>query len=289
MFARRFDLALDRDESGRFLPWTLSVTVYFTAMALITLIAAQTAISTWQAESGREATVEIPYSGEAGIVAQAVDSLRRQPGIGEVRPLTLDEVARLLEPWLGDPGLINQVPLPTLLSLSIADQAKVDWPAVRSALAEAAPGARIDRAEAWTAPLTRLTRLVQVYALGVIVLVLGAGIVAVIFATRSSMAIHRDTIDLLYTLGAEDRYVMRQFQRHAAWRAVLGGLIGLILAAASIAGLAALIDGLDSMLLPDTPWLTPAALVTVAVPILVAVIAAMTAGATVMRILRERP
>lgn len=289
VISRRLDLALDKDDSGRFLPWILAVSVYFTSVAAMVLIAAQLAVKDWQAQADNRFTVELPAGTEAEAVNAAIDALRREPGIGAVRPLALNEIVALLEPWLPDLDLINHVPLPALLDVTVEDPAAVDWAVAAERLNSAVPGAFMDRGQDWTGPLIRVARLLQAYALGTIAMVLTAGLLAVTFATRSSLAIHRNAVELLYLLGAEDRYITRQFQIHAALRAFAGGIIGLVLALLSLIGLSAAVDMVDSLLLPRIQWASPEIAALLAVPVLIALAAMVTARVTVSRILRQQP
>jgi cell division transport system permease protein len=51
-------------------------------------------------------------------------------------------------------------------------------------------------------------------------------LLAVAFATRGAMAGNREIIDVLHFVGAEDRFIAREFQRHFLRLGLRGGLIG---------------------------------------------------------------
>ena len=57
-------------------------------------------------------------------------------------------------------------------------------------------------------------------------LVLMAMGLAVTFATRGAMAGNREILDVLHFVGAEDRFIAAQFQRHFLWLGLRGGGIG---------------------------------------------------------------
>ena len=57
---------------------------------------------------------------------------------------------------------------------------------------------------------------------------------AVIFTTRTGLAVHRDVIEVLHLIGARDSYIANGFAYHAWWTGLRGGLFGAILAAASL-------------------------------------------------------
>jgi cell division transport system permease protein len=96
-------------------------------------------------------------------------------------------------------------------------------------------------------------------------------------------------VELLHVMGAPDRYVARQFQSHVLGLAIRGGLIGTMLAAATLFGLARAGGQYSTGLLPDMS-LTPIQLAAlVGVPLAAALLAAVTARLTVMRALARLP
>jgi cell division transport system permease protein len=112
-----------------------------------------------------------------------------------------------------------------------------------------------------------------------------AAIITVVFVTRTGLEIHRQVIELLHLMGAQDRYIAREFQRHALRLGLRGGLFGFALAAAALAGLAWLARGSNAALLPDLDlapldWAWLALL-----PLAAAVTAMWTARLTVLRTL----
>jgi cell division transport system permease protein len=66
------------------------------------------------------------------------------------------------------------------------------------------------------------------------------------FATSGAMAANRPVIEVLHFIGARDRYIAGQFQRHFLWLGLKGGAIGgfaAILTFALIAPVEAMIRG----------------------------------------------
>ena len=110
-----------------------------------------------------------------------------------------------------------------------------------------------------------------------------AAAVTVVFVTRSGLAVHGTIIELLHLIGAEDRFIARQFEFHALKLGFLGSLPGLALAAASLAFLGAMAGRIDAPLLPRLT-LAPAQWAVLAIlPLVVGAIAMVTARVTVMR------
>ncbi|MGV3635637.1 MAG: FtsX-like permease family protein, partial [Pseudorhodoplanes sp.] len=71
-------------------------------------------------------------------------------------------------------------------------------------------------------------------------------VLSVNFATRGAMAANRPVIEVLHYVGAQDRFIAGQFQRHFLWLGLKGGAIGgaaAILVFALIAPVEAMIRG----------------------------------------------
>ena len=85
MFRSRSDLALQRDDASRFLPWILALQVYFAVIALAGLIGLQDAVERWRGGDFAVITVELPADATDAAVAAAIDVMRRTPGVADAR------------------------------------------------------------------------------------------------------------------------------------------------------------------------------------------------------------
>jgi cell division transport system permease protein len=163
--------------------------------------------------------------------ARVIAGLRGTPGILGARIVGQEEVERLLRPWLGDPAAIRELPLPTLIDIRLDPANPPSFAVVQQKIESLAPGARLDDHGAWTNDLTGLARTGEVLGLCLFAIIALAATATVATAARARLAINRAEIQLLHRIGASDLYVIRQFQIDALWSAVLGAVIGGILAA----------------------------------------------------------
>lgn len=302
----RNDLALARDPSTRFLPGLLAVLVYLAALAAIGGLTAQGFVADWDRRLAGTMTVQIPPAvGAEAEASRALADERREavlrllrvtPGIVEARPIDEAQSAALLEPWLGA-ELVGVLPMPTLIDVRVATGQPLDREALAERLENAAPGTRLDDHARWLSDARALGRTIAVTGLVVIVLVSAAAVMAVVFAVRTGLGVHRDEIEVLHLIGAPDRFIARQFQRHTSRLAVVGATAGALLAGATVAGLrwaavsAASDDGpaglgmlLASIDLGPRDW---AALVLL--PVVATIIATLTARASVLLSLARLP
>jgi cell division transport system permease protein len=297
---QRPDLPLDRDSSSRFLPWIIAIMVYLASLALVLGFAMNKLAVRWDSGLSSEMTIQIPLPPEATgdpdannrqaqRVADALAALEGQPGVLTVRPLEETEVLALLEPWLGDVGLVGDLPIPHLIAVEIDPDKRPDTDHLQKRLDETVPGALIDDHQAWLNNLKRFAHTLQGLAYLVVLLVLAAAVITVIFLTLMGLAAHRQVIELLHLIGAQDAYVARQFQNHALKLGLLGALLGMALAAGTVFGLANLFSEDFASAYPDVA-LTPLNwMILLLLPLVISLIIMLCARYTVLLTLARMP
>src|SRR5213592_2278192 len=90
--------------AGRALVAVVAIMTFLASITTGTVLLVSGSAAEWQSEVASEITVQVrPATGrdlDRDVLA-AVDALRAQRGIAEVKPFTKQESAQLLEPWLG--------------------------------------------------------------------------------------------------------------------------------------------------------------------------------------------
>ncbi len=309
-FAGRFDIAFDQDGSGRLLPAIIALMVFLATLALAGSLALNTAILRWTTGLSDSLTVQIaePLSEQTQggastpgfeaarqrvqldeAVQRTLAILRRTPGIATAEPIGDDQIATLLEPWLGRSVVGADLPMPRLIEVKVGDQSALDLDALRSSLSAEVPGAVIDDHSLWRQQLIDFARAVEGVSITIVLLIGGAASAVVVYATRSGLLVHRETIEVLHLIGAQDSYVAGQFQSRAVAIALKGGLIGLALALATLMGLSWVVRDVEQSLLPHLALTLPDWLVIAALPLLACLIALLTARMTVLSVLARYP
>ncbi len=288
MIRRRSDIPLDSDSTSRLLPWIIAVMVFLAALALAGSTALSKAVAAWTAGVSGTVTVQVPPGDSAAEtearLARAVEVIEAAPGIAGARVLDRAEVEALLAPWLGEGADAAALPIPRLIDAR-ADPTVADLSALSERLASAVPGASVDDHRKWLGNLASFAGSLKWLSVAVVALIGAAAAITVIFATRAGLAVHRRAIEVLHLIGARDAYIARQFQRQAMRLGLLGGMLGLAAAVASLltlsefAGRIPLFDALEA----DFTWRDWALLGIL--PIVTTLIATITARATVMRTL----
>jgi cell division transport system permease protein len=181
----------------------------------------------WQRQIADEVTIQIKPTDDVDIdaaVARAVDIATQIPGVTSAMAIDAAESKALLEPWLGTDFDLDDLPIPRLVAVRVADDA--DLGALAARLAEEVPTASLDDHGRWLQRLSAMARVMTLVGLVVLGLVFAATALSVVFATRGAMAGNRNVIEVLHFVGAEDSYIAREFQRHFLLLGLKGAGIG---------------------------------------------------------------
>lgn len=220
-------------------PWLVAIMVALVMVGAGGALAMHGLTRAATAELARSATVQIVEADPADSARQAAAAaarLRDAAGVESVREVPREELAALLEPWLGEGVLDGElIPVPALIDLRLAGPA--DAATLRrltDAIAEVAPAARIEAQSAALAPLFAAISSVRYLALSVSVLLGIVGITAVWLAVRNALASNADTVEVVHLLGGDDRQIAGVFQRAVLPDAAAGAVVGAGLGAGAL-------------------------------------------------------
>ncbi len=184
----------------------------------------------WRRDIASEVTVQVePRQGadiEASLKSVAA-FLRGQPGIQRVDVLPLDASQKLLEPWLGQSNIFATLPVPRLIALEIDRAAPPNFiEGLRAALGGGFQGVTLDDHRRWQRQIRTVTRSFVLGGFAILLLVACATIAVIISATNSAMLSSREIVEVLHFVGATDKLIAREFERHFLQLGVRAGLIG---------------------------------------------------------------
>ncbi len=261
------------------------------AMAFLAVFALALSLATgrladrWSQALARSATIRIsaPADQMAAQTRAVLDVLATTPGLASSRPLTGDEMRKLLDPWFGPDLPVDSLPLPQLIELVETD-AGIDAEGLRLRLSVEAPGAVLDDHTRWRRPLVAAAERLRLLGLMSLVLIGAATAGMITLAAQAALAANGQVIRVLRLVGARDLFIARAFVRRFTLRGFAGAAIGTALGMLAVA------------LLPDTDeaggFLTGLGFQGVAwawpllVPPLAAIVAFVATRAAALRILR---
>lgn len=297
---RRLSAVIPRAQPAiRTLMIAMSVMCYLASLAIGGLILINRAVDSWTTDIAREVTVQVrPVEGRdmETELARAAELISDHPGVTEVRVLSREAAAKLLEPWLGKGRLIDDLPVPRLIKIGIDRRSPPDFDRLESALQAEVAGASLDTHRHWQRELTRLAEATQWLGLAILLLVLCSAVTLVVQVTRTALEANREAVEVLYLVGARDRFIASAVGRRFLGAGLTGGFAGAALGVATFAmvtftGYAAAPGGLGEAsrsLVFGPPGETMQAYVLfLLVPIAASLVCLTTARLAVLKILRQ--
>jgi cell division transport system permease protein len=161
-------------------------------------------------------------------VADVTRFLSQRPGIVSARPLTVADSAQLLEPWLGQTDALSALPIPRIVAVELDRNNPPDFDQLRSSLNREFKDVTLDDHRRWQAQIRTITRSFALGGLAILLLVGAATTAVIVSATKSAMASNRDIVEVLHFVGATDRFIAREFERHFLRLGVRAGIVGAI-------------------------------------------------------------
>ena len=267
-----------KDPRDGALLFVVAVLCFLACLTALGALAANRAAQGWTGQLTGSATVVVRALGAESpdmAAGRAAEALAGVPGVVEARALEKEKAEALLEPWLGRDALLEDLPIPRLVAVDLDPRRPARAAALDQALKAAGLDATVDDHSLWIADIERGAGIARWAALAVFLLIASAAGAVIAFATRSAMAAHRETIEVLHLSGAQASFVVQLFQTRFAKVAALAGLFGA--AGAAIIGALARLAGGGQGLTPVLPVAWIDLIAVVPTPLLAALVAAVAA------------
>lgn len=288
---RRTDLPLDKDAHSRFLPWLIAFMVFLAVLAIGGILVLNATAHRWDQGISGTLTVQVAATDDPARdqtnLQDVLNVIAAESSIETYVVIEEERMMALLKPWLGSGAEAADLPLPRLVDVSLADGARFDILAFTEKLQQRVPEATVDDHRVWLKRLVNLIETVELIALSILGFIALATIGTVVFTTRTGLAVHKEAIEVLHLIGAQDSYIAGQFAGRALVLGLKGGIIGMILGLPALFAVGYLAKSLEGAALPEIAFGPFEWSLFAAVPICVAFIAMSTARATVLRSLQR--
>jgi cell division transport system permease protein len=215
--------------TGRSLTVVITIMCFLASLTAGAVYMMNQSASAWLRDIASEVTVQIEAKQNVDLdktVAEVTDFMSRQSGIARVRALSVADAAQLLEPWLGQSDAFKALPVPRLIAIELDRRSPPDFEVLRAALTSQYPGVTIDDHRRWQQQIRTITRSFALGGLAILLLVGAATTAIIVSATKSAMASNRDIVEVLHFVGATDRFIAREFERHFLRLGVRAGVVG---------------------------------------------------------------
>ncbi len=220
--------------TGRSLTLVIAIMCFLACLTAGAVYMINQSADAWLTDLSSEVTVQVSPRDNVDTdktLRDVAAVLGQTPGVSSTRILELEDSTALLEPWLGKSDALKSLPVPRLIAVDIDRNAAPDLAAVGKALSEKFDGVTLDDHRQWQRQIRTVTRSLALGGIAILVLVAAATTAIIVSATKSSMASNREIVEVLHFVGANDRFIAREFEKHFLRLGIRAGCVGASLAA----------------------------------------------------------
>jgi cell division transport system permease protein len=230
LISKKLGILPQDQEKGDLLPWVIAVMTYLLTLFLAGGFVVANSTNNWSSKISKNMTVQIIQADQSQKEQQTIDAigiLKKVPGIIDAKALSEKELVDLLEPWLGLGSNNNSLPIPAMISVITEEGAFINIKALEQQLKNIAPDATIDDHKLWLDQLVLLAKGFEVSVALTVLLITFATIAIVVFSTKGKLATHKNNIEIVHLIGAEDSVISREFNHQFMIFGLKGGVLGL--------------------------------------------------------------
>ena len=231
--------------TGRSLTLVIAIMCFLACLTAGAVWMIKQSADAWLKDIASEVTVQVEPKDKTDIeksVAEVVTFIEKQPGIRSAKPLGLEASAELLEPWLGSSDALKSLPVPRLIAIEIDRVTPPDLTEISTVLTRDFKGVSLDDHRRWQQQIRAVTRSFALGGLAILALVAAATTAIIVSATKSAMASNREIVEVLHFVGATDRFIAREFEKHFLRVGIKAGIVGAVLAMLVFTGMPAIME-----------------------------------------------
>ncbi len=286
----RQDLPLKNDIAARFVPKIVALMVYLGTLCFVFTLFMIHLTHTWEAEFTNDLSIEIPtFPGTPSSVLQArvLHLLNKTPGIRQAAAVPQKDMANLFNTLLGEEINIDLLSLPVVIEVAFDGKESVDTQILETHLKNISPHIQLLDHRTWQSQVSNLIHTSVLLALLITFLVLLAALATTTFATRTSLLIHRQIIEVLSLIGATNSYIANQFQINVLKQGLFASILGSFLAFLTFLGISLLLEKAGLPFIINSSFFFQAICIFMLAPFLTALSMMLSARWAVMKALRS--
>ncbi len=235
--------------TGRSLTLVIAIMGFLASLTASGVYVMFEAASIWTNNISSEITVQIQQrGGDSGDAktAEITKFISDQNGIKRVTPFSREQSLKLVEPWIGKSDVLKSFAIPRLIAVEIDRDNPPEIPTLKKVLEAKYPGAILDDHGLWRSEIHRLTRFLELAGIGMLFLMAAATAAVIIAAATSALASNREIVSVLNFVGAEEKFIAKQFETHFLKVGIKAGIAGAGLAALVFLCLPYITEGMSS-------------------------------------------
>ncbi|MBA3813072.1 MAG: hypothetical protein H0X26_01045 [Alphaproteobacteria bacterium] len=284
------DLPLNKDITARFVPKIVALMVYLGTLCFVFTLFMIHSSALWENQLTTPLSVEMPTlkTTEANsLPSRVLDLLNQTPGIQHAAVVPQKEMASLFHSLLGEDIDVDLFSLPIIIDVSLNNQEKVNFQRLEAGLKNISPHVHVTDHRGWQIQVSNLFHTSIFIAFFITILILFGALATATFATKTSLLIHGQVIEILSLVGATNSYIAKQFQVHAFKQALIASIIGSSFAFLTFFGLVILLEKAELPFVVHSSFFSQTLWVFGLAPVFMAFAMMLSVRIAVMKVLRS--
>ena len=233
------ELPLEKDGANLFLKIISTISVFLFTITLTGYCMINSLVDSWDKDIVDGFTVQvIPDETDANQtdirLNKVVNFLENIDGVEKVRVINDKQVNNLLKPWLGNNVDILSLPMPKLIDVRLKKGADTNFDKISEELKQLDSNTLSNSHQIWLNRLLNFAKSIKMVAVGVLFIVLISCSFSIFYATKTSLGIHKNIIEILHIMGATDDYIAKQYAKRSFFIGLISGAIGVVLGACAL-------------------------------------------------------
>ena len=224
-----------------FIQWAVGGIVYVASLMLVFAFIASQSITDWRHQLQGRATIQL-FLAEGGVTPQEknriLERLRQSNAIITADWLSDEAIKRLLQPWLGSyQDVLTDVVIPAVIDVQLRSGRRLKDDDIKNLLGERVERFFIEDHQRWFRQNFAFLHRIETFAVIMMAVLMAVAALVVFFMVRIGVALHRETIEILTLIGAQDSFIRRRVTRRFVIAAFRGGVVAGVLAALTLVAL----------------------------------------------------
>lgn len=213
-FKKSVDLPLHQDSSADFVPWVFGMILFMILFAGVAALGISFYVKNVTLASQSQLTITVPVGTpqERGDVEKnLVEVLSARKEVMQASPLSQEQLERLNFISFSKELML----IPVMVDVFLRPEGPSALPQLQADVKKIYPEATVFSHQAVLQKLTSWLSTAQQAVWFSVLFFLIAALLVIIFSVRTGVRIHSSILEILHLMGASDRYISRQFQRHS--------------------------------------------------------------------------
>lgn len=234
------ELPLKTDSANLFLEIMSVISVFLFTITLVGFFMVNSLVSNWDRGIVNGFTVQILSDDNISSedndtrVNKVLSFFENLSLVEKVSVVSDKQISKLMSPWLGNNVEIANLPMPKLIDVRLKASSMADFDKIAKDLHKLAPYCSINSHQTWLNKLIVFAKSVKMLALCILLMVLFISLFSIFYATKTSLGIYKNIIEILHVMGATDDYIAKQYARRGFFIGLISGIVGVAFASLSL-------------------------------------------------------